>query len=46
LPILVLAMIPAIAVTDWLLGGTGGTLWIMLVLAETALLRRTPDTPF
>jgi len=42
LPILVLAMIPAIAVTDWLLGGTGGTLWIMLVLAETALLRRDP----
>ena len=42
LPILVLAMVPAIAVTDWLLGGTGGTLWIMLVLAETALLRRDP----
>jgi hypothetical protein len=38
LPILVLAMVPAIAVTDWLLGGTGGTLWIMLVLAEVALL--------
>lgn len=40
LPILVLAMVPAIAVTDWLLGGTGGTLWIMLVLAEVALLTR------
>jgi len=39
LPMLVLAMIPAIAVTDWLLGGTGGTLWIMLVLAEVALVR-------
>jgi hypothetical protein len=38
LPMLVLAMVPAIAVTDWLLGGTGGTLWIMLVLAEVALL--------
>jgi hypothetical protein len=40
LPMLVLAMVPAIAVTDWLLGGTGGTLWIMLVLAEVALVTR------
>jgi len=38
LPVLVLAMVPAIAVTDWLLGGTGGTLWIMLTLAEVALV--------
>jgi hypothetical protein len=43
LPMLVLAMVPAIAVTDWLLGGTGGTLWIMLVLAEAALLVRQPE---
>ena len=43
LPMLVLAMLPAIAVTDWLAGGTGGTLWITLVLAETALLIRPTE---
>jgi hypothetical protein len=43
LPMLVLAMVPAIAVTDWLLGGTGGTLWIILVLAEAALIVRPPE---
>jgi hypothetical protein len=39
---LVLAMVPAILVTDWMLGGTGGTLWIMLVLAEAVLLTQPP----
>jgi hypothetical protein len=31
-------------VTDWLLGGTGGTLWITLVLAEAALVIRPAAT--
>lgn len=44
LPMLVLSMVPAIVVTDWLLGGTGGTLWIALVLAEAALLIRPAAT--
>jgi hypothetical protein len=32
--ITVVAALPTIAVSDWLLGGTGGTLWIMLLAAE------------
>jgi hypothetical protein len=38
LRILVISFLPAIAVTDWFLGGVGGTLWIMLVAAEVPLL--------
>lgn len=34
----VIASIPTIATTDWLLGGTGGTLWILLVAGEAGLL--------
>jgi hypothetical protein len=34
-----LAAIPTIATTDWLLGGTGGTLWILLVAGEALILR-------
>jgi hypothetical protein len=34
-----LAAIPTIATTDWLLGGTGGTLWILLVAGEALVLR-------
>jgi hypothetical protein len=30
--------IPTIAVADWLLGGTGGTLWILLVAGEAWLV--------
>jgi hypothetical protein len=36
--ILVVSFLPAIAVTDWFLGGVGGTLWIMLVAAEVPVL--------
>jgi hypothetical protein len=32
------ATLPTIATTDWLLGGTGGTLWILLVAGEAWLL--------
>jgi hypothetical protein len=35
-----LASLPTIATTDWLLGGTGGTIWILLVAAEA-----TPTHP-
>jgi hypothetical protein len=35
----VLASIPTIATTDWLLGGTGGTLWILLIAGEALILR-------
>jgi hypothetical protein len=35
--------IPTIAVADWLLGGTGGTLWILLVAGEAWLVLRTAD---
>jgi hypothetical protein len=38
-----LAAIPTIATTEWLLGGTGGTMWILLVTGEAALLCR-PQT--
>jgi hypothetical protein len=34
----VLASVPTIGTADWLLGGTGGTLWILLVAAEVAVL--------
>jgi hypothetical protein len=45
----VIAAIPTIAVADWLLGGTGGTLWILLVAGEvwlgyaTSASRSAPD---
>jgi hypothetical protein len=35
--------IPTIAVADWLLGGTGGTLWILLVAGEAWLVFRGVD---
>jgi hypothetical protein len=35
--------IPTIAVADWLLGGTGGTLWILLVAGEAWLVLRAAD---
>jgi hypothetical protein len=35
--------IPTIAVADWLLGGTGGTLWILLVAGEAWLVLRPID---
>jgi hypothetical protein len=34
----VLGTLPAIATTDWLLGGTGGTLWVLLLAGEAHLL--------
>jgi hypothetical protein len=35
--------VPTIATADWLLGGTGGTLWILLVAGETWLVGRVPE---
>ena len=37
--ILAVGSLPTIATADWLLGGTGGTLWILLVAGEAWLLR-------
>ena len=34
----VLTSLPTIATTEWLLGGTGGTLWILLATGEAYLL--------
>lgn len=36
-PIAVVASLPTIATSDWLLGGTGGTLWILLLVGEAAV---------
>jgi O-Antigen ligase len=36
--------LPTIATADWLLGGTGGTLWILLVAGEAWLVLRPADT--
>jgi hypothetical protein len=41
-PIAVVASLPTIATSDWLLGGTGGTLWILLLVGEVAVT--TPST--
>jgi len=48
----VLSALPTIATTEWLLGGTGGTLWILLVAGEAGLFAgaavapaRRPTTP-
>jgi len=35
--------LPMIAFADWLLGGTGGTLWILLLTAEAVLVVSTVD---
>lgn len=35
---LVAAALPTIAVADWLLGGTGGTIWILLLTGEAWLV--------
>ena len=35
--------LPTIATADWLLGGTGGTLWILLLAGEAWLLLGTHD---
>jgi hypothetical protein len=42
--IAVLAAVPTIATADWLLGGTGGTLWILLLSGEATLVLRPPET--
>ncbi|HLL66491.1 MAG TPA: hypothetical protein VK453_12190 [Micromonosporaceae bacterium] len=36
LTVAAVAALPTIATTDWLLGGTGGVLWILLVAGEAA----------
>jgi hypothetical protein len=38
----VLSALPTIATTEWLLGGTGGTMWILLVAGEARLLTVAP----
>lgn len=38
--IIAVGVIPTMATADWLLGGTGGTLWIFLVAAEAWVLYR------
>jgi hypothetical protein len=35
---LTIGLLPTIAVADWMLGGTGGTIWILLVTGEAAVL--------
>jgi hypothetical protein len=45
LAILAISMLPTIITSDWLLGGTGGTLWILLVAAEAAIVLAPADTP-
>ena len=37
-----LAALPTIATSDWVLGGTGGTLWILLVTGEALVLLPRP----
>ncbi len=34
-----IAMVPTIATEDWMLGGTNGALWLLLVAGEVAVLR-------
>jgi hypothetical protein len=40
LTVTAIGALPTIATADWLLGGTGGTLWIMLVAGEAWLVLR------
>lgn len=35
-----IAAVPTIALNDWLLGGTGGTFWVLLLTGEAYLLAR------
>jgi hypothetical protein len=37
-----LALVPSIALEDWLLGGTNGGIWILLLAGEAYLLRPRP----
>ncbi|GIJ51501.1 hypothetical protein Val02_83870 [Virgisporangium aliadipatigenens] len=45
LAILAISMLPTIMTSDWLLGGTGGTLWILLLAAEAAVLLAATAAP-
>lgn len=46
LTITAIGAVPTIATADWLLGGTGGTLWIMLLAGEALLVfGAQPGTP-
>ena len=40
----VISALPTIATTEWLLGGTGGTMWILLVAGEAYLIA-APSSP-
>jgi hypothetical protein len=39
----VLGAMPTLMTEDWLLGGTNGAIWALLLAAEVAALRRTAD---
>jgi hypothetical protein len=39
-----IASVPTLALNDWLLGGTGGTFWILLLAGEAYLLARRQVT--
>ncbi|GEM_PF-3400368 len=43
LTIAAVGSVPTIATADWLLGGTGGTLWILLLAGEAWLLFGNPE---
>ncbi len=43
--IAVLSALPTIATTEWLLGGTGGTMWILLVAGEAYLIAGPSSSP-
>lgn len=47
LTVTAIGAVPTIATADWLLGGTGGTLWILLVAGEAWLLfgRTSAEVP-
>jgi hypothetical protein len=40
-----LALVPSIVLEDWLLGGTNGGIWIILLAGEACLLRPVADEP-
>jgi hypothetical protein len=40
-----LGALPTIATEDWLLGGTNGAIWILLLAGEAYLLRAVPSGP-
>lgn len=45
LTVTAIGAVPTIATADWILGGTGGTLWILLVAGEAWLRQHPADDP-